>query len=71
MSNRVKEGYAMVAAGTEAYLISPVNDLYKYTLIDGLYYPTTKYASQAAYVVKPSGFSSGMVMMTTVMSNLK
>ena len=27
LGNRVKEGYTMIAGGTEAYLISPANDL--------------------------------------------
>ena len=58
LANRVKEGYTMIAAGTEAYLISPANNLYKYNLIGGLYHPVTSNVPHGVYVVKPKPLSN-------------
>ena len=68
LGNRVKEGYVMIAAGTNAYLISPVHKIYKYTLSDGLYYPTTTNANQMTYVVKPRPVSNNMVIIASVLT---
>ena len=67
VSNRMRDGYTMVASGSHAYLISPMHEVYKYIIDDGLYHPMSS-GEQHVYKVKPREVSARYVVMGTIIT---